>query len=235
MRNLTVLTTLSAALLQAAVALADAPVCGDVNNNGAVQASDALLVLRNAVGQPVTLTCDRCGSTCVGDPRYLLGEWFFESDFDGEFFEDNYDLFAVDEVNCEIVGQDLDDSGIVFAYAGADYDYILLDPNETWCDVFGFDYVGPDAVEGFDFVYPLDEDGLCDFDAEPDEGTMIGDRILAEITPAASAGTTALATNAKPTKSVTRRAAVRSMEERKPEFAALFERMRAGYAAHRRR
>src|SRR5690348_7136963 len=48
------------------------PVCGDVNDNGSVTSSDSLAVLRAAVGQPVDLICDACGSLCAGDPRYLL-------------------------------------------------------------------------------------------------------------------------------------------------------------------
>jgi hypothetical protein len=43
-------------LLPAAPALA-APACGDVNDNGKVTSSDALAVLRSAVGQPVDLVC----------------------------------------------------------------------------------------------------------------------------------------------------------------------------------
>ena len=36
-------------------------VCGDVTGEGEVSSSDALAVLRSAVGQPQTLTCD-CGT-----------------------------------------------------------------------------------------------------------------------------------------------------------------------------
>jgi len=164
-------------LLSSAPVAAQTAQCGDVNDSGGVTSTDALLVLKGAVGQPVDLICDQCGSTCPGDPRYLLGQWFFQSEIGEELYEDNYDLFAVDEVNCEMVGQDLDDLGIVFAYAGAEYDYVLLDPSETYCDLFLLDYVGPDEVEGFDVLLDLDEDLNCDFDSSFDEGTMIGDRI----------------------------------------------------------
>jgi len=37
--------------------LPESPVCGDVNDNGQVNAGDALLVLKKGVGQPVTLNC----------------------------------------------------------------------------------------------------------------------------------------------------------------------------------
>jgi hypothetical protein len=40
-------------------AAAALPVCGDVNDSGTVNTSDALLVLRKAVDQPITIDCDR--------------------------------------------------------------------------------------------------------------------------------------------------------------------------------
>jgi hypothetical protein len=153
------------------------PVCGDVNDSGEVTSSDSLAVLRAAVGQPVDLICDACGSLCAGDPRYLLGDWDFETEFDSVVYVNSYDLVAVDEVNCEIVGEDLDDRGIVYAYAGVDYDYVLLSPNETYCDLFVFDYVGPDEVEGTNLLLDLDEFGACDFDDVFDESPTVGERV----------------------------------------------------------
>lgn len=56
---------LPAAILAFVVLLADVasagapPVCGDVNDSGDVNTTDALLVLRDAVDQPVTLDCAR--------------------------------------------------------------------------------------------------------------------------------------------------------------------------------
>src|SRR5512140_2191348 len=44
-----------------------AQVCGDVNNSGTVTTSDALNVLRFAVGQPVALTCS--GDCATLEPR----------------------------------------------------------------------------------------------------------------------------------------------------------------------
>ncbi|MFN2375084.1 MAG: DUF1566 domain-containing protein [Candidatus Binatia bacterium] len=54
--------TIAVGAVTAALALTSAyadtaPICGDVNVNGQVQASDALLVLKKAVGQPVDLMC----------------------------------------------------------------------------------------------------------------------------------------------------------------------------------
>ena len=53
--------TVLAALLGLCAEANAAPVCGDVNNNSSVTSSDALLVLKSAVGQPVTLTCPPYG------------------------------------------------------------------------------------------------------------------------------------------------------------------------------
>lgn len=234
MRNTFITTALQTVLLSVVLTAGTAaaqPICGDVNETDSVTPTDALAVLRKAVGQPVNLVCDRCGSTCVGDPRYLLGEWVFESDFEGEIFEDNYSLFAVDEANCEIVGEDLDDGGIVYAYAGEDYDYVLLDANETYCDVFLFDYVGPDEVEGFDVPYDLDVDGFCDFDAPFDEGTMIGDRLASALTGSSIA---ASKTGALPSSAKLKTRTVSSSLDLKPEMAALLERVKSNYARHRR-
>jgi hypothetical protein len=53
---------------------AESAICGDVNNNGSLAASDALAVLKAAVGQPVTLICPAPASpaktgqtTCYND------------------------------------------------------------------------------------------------------------------------------------------------------------------------
>jgi hypothetical protein len=59
-RLLPALRSAAAAILVAAAASpapAAAPVCGDVNDSGTVTSSDALLVLKDAVGQPVVLQC----------------------------------------------------------------------------------------------------------------------------------------------------------------------------------
>lgn len=156
-------------------ALAQPAQCGDLNDSGSVSTADALLLLKGAVGQNVDLICDQCGSTCPGDPLYLLGQWFFESEFVDTIYEDNYALYAVDEV-CDVVGQDLDDLGFVYGYTGSEYDYVLIDHGGDYCDVFVFDYIGPNDVEGFDVLVDLDLDGFCDLDAPYDEGLMIGFR-----------------------------------------------------------
>src|SRR5690348_13081450 len=56
-------------------AFAVEPLCGDVNTSGTVSSSDALLVLKNAVGQPVELECPpfAVASTC-GNGLTELGE-----------------------------------------------------------------------------------------------------------------------------------------------------------------
>lgn len=43
-------------------AAAAPPICGDVNDSGAVNTTDALMVLRKAVGQNVTVPCSRYGN-----------------------------------------------------------------------------------------------------------------------------------------------------------------------------
>lgn len=57
MRKVVPLAALAAILLFAATALAEDPICGDVNDSGSVSSGDALLVLRKGVGQPVDLDC----------------------------------------------------------------------------------------------------------------------------------------------------------------------------------
>ncbi|MFN2426188.1 MAG: hypothetical protein ABR587_07045 [Candidatus Binatia bacterium] len=58
---------LTLALACAMPALASAQLCGDVNDNGSVTTSDALSVLRVAVGQDIELVCD--GECAALDPR----------------------------------------------------------------------------------------------------------------------------------------------------------------------
>ena len=234
MKNIMATAALAAFVFTAESASA-APVCGDVNDTGSVTAADALAVLKKAVGQPIGLTCDQCGSSCVGDPRYLLGEWIFESDFDGNIYEDSYDLFAVDELNCEIVGQDLDDYGIVYGYVGDTFDYVLLDENQTYCDLFVFDYVGPDEVVGYDLPYDLDADGYCDFDAPFVEGTMIGDRVGSLLATASSPRQAAVGSERRPSKAAARTTTLGSAAELAPELVPLIERVRSLYARHRPR
>jgi hypothetical protein len=156
---------------------APAAVCGDVSGDSKVTTFDALAVLRTAVGQDVNLTCGHAGDDCDGEIRYLLGRWRFETEFD-VLLEDNYDLFAVDEAACLIVGQDLDDSGIVFARAAPDagYDYALLDPSDTYCDFFFFDRIDVDHVEGIDVLLDADENG-CGDEISGVEHFMTGTRL----------------------------------------------------------
>lgn len=226
--------TTAATLLGAGRVCAQALVCGDVNESGDVTASDAQAVLKAAVGQNVDLVCDYCGSTCPGDPRYLLGQWYFQSLFDDTIYEDDYDLFAVDEVNCEIVGQDLNDLGIVFAYAGFDYDYVLLDPAETYCDLFLVDYVGPDEVEGYDVLLDVDVDGYCDFDAAYAEGPSIGDRI-GSAAASVSAARNPMMFGPQPSKAAVRWTGLRTAENIEPRLAAVLEQVRQQYDRHRRK
>jgi hypothetical protein len=208
------------------------PICGDVNDSGDVTTTDALSVLRAAVGQPVDLLCDACGSLCPGDPRYLLGDWVFESEFGETVYENNYELVAVDEVNCEIVGEDLDDRGIAYAYAGTEYDYVLLSPNETYCDLFVFDYVGPDDVEGINYVLDVVEFGGCNFDEVIDEGPMIGERVGDVAATSTDTSTAAPASKSEADESVTPAISVSTIVA--PKYAALVDRARARYEARKR-
>jgi hypothetical protein len=55
----TIPMTLATLLFAAGSALATGqkPICGDVNNSNSINTSDALLVLKKGVGQPITLAC----------------------------------------------------------------------------------------------------------------------------------------------------------------------------------
>jgi photosystem II stability/assembly factor-like uncharacterized protein len=57
MRKVIPSAALAALGLYSSVALAADPVCGDVNDTGTVSASDALLVLKKGVDQPIELDC----------------------------------------------------------------------------------------------------------------------------------------------------------------------------------
>ena len=123
--------------------------------------------------------CTLPGGDCTGNLRFLLGEWTFQSEFE-QVYVDDYDIFAVDEPNCALVGQDLNDLGIIFAAADSEgeFDYALLDPGETQCDFFLFDRTGPNEVDGYDILLDVDEDGYClDFTESSPMGVMIGDRV----------------------------------------------------------
>lgn len=73
--------TLVAILFASGAAMAESankPICGDVNDSSSVSITDALLVLRKSVGQPITLscsayqnsinTCSEALSTCLAAP-----------------------------------------------------------------------------------------------------------------------------------------------------------------------
>jgi len=51
------MSTAMVLLLHASTVQSAEPICGDVNSSGTLSSSDALLVLKGAVGQPVTLQC----------------------------------------------------------------------------------------------------------------------------------------------------------------------------------
>lgn len=63
-------TVLAAAMLLVlpGAAAAGPAVCGDVNASGTVTSSDALSVLKKAVGQPVMLACASCPALSVAEP-----------------------------------------------------------------------------------------------------------------------------------------------------------------------
>lgn len=229
MKNTFLLSALVATLLGARSASADARVCGDVNASDTVTSGDALLVLKSAVGQPVTLTCDQCGSTCEGDPRFLLGRWIFTSEFDSLLYEDNYDLSGVDEVLCQIVGEDLDDGSVIYATTDIEYDYALLDPGDEYCDLFLFDWITQDEVEGVDVLLDLDLDGYCDFGAVLDEGPMAGERVTAALVAEASSR------SATPAGSRKRVDAAATSRVPSPEIAAALQHIEAGYKTRRRK
>lgn len=57
MRHILSLTAFTLLSLTNVAGAATPPVCGDVNSNGSISSSDALLVLKKGVGQAVTLQC----------------------------------------------------------------------------------------------------------------------------------------------------------------------------------
>ena len=61
MHNFKATMAAAAAVLWMSSSALAASVCGDVNSNSTVTSTDALLVLRSAVGQPVTLNCPPYG------------------------------------------------------------------------------------------------------------------------------------------------------------------------------
>jgi hypothetical protein len=222
----TTLAVTAVVALLCSTALEARAICGDVNESETVTSSDALAVLREAVGQDANLTCDICGSDCPGDPLFLIGDWVFESDF-GDVFVDEYELFAVDDFNCEIIGQDFDDGSVVYAYAGEEYDYILLDPDDGTCDLFVFDVVNFNEVEGTDFLLDVDLDGACDLDAVLDEGPMIGERVTTAMAARVSAEGTSK-------RSASMAGTSKSIASERPGLEALLAHVKERYATHKR-
>lgn len=113
-------TAALAGLLIAATAFGDGPpVCGDVNASGGVNASDALLVLKAAVHQQVTLIC---GSGC-GDGVVTEGE---DCDVDVSLVE-----------TCESLGQG---GGLLRCGVGCTFD-------TTGCFAERFDTAGDTVID----------------------------------------------------------------------------------------
>jgi len=57
MKKILTVAAIAATVLAASVALAAAPLCGDVNDDASIKTTDALLVLKKAVAQPISLDC----------------------------------------------------------------------------------------------------------------------------------------------------------------------------------
>lgn len=102
MKTLFVKMLLGAILLEAGPAFA-APVCGDVTDDENVTTTDALAVLRKAVGQDVPLVCALCGDGMIAG-----GEECEQGDLDGETCETQG--FAGGTLACA-TGCQLDTSG----------------------------------------------------------------------------------------------------------------------------
>jgi hypothetical protein len=74
MRTAITILALTATFLTHALAYAADPVCGDVNDSSTITATDALLVLKKSVQQPITLECsayDEALETCSAQSRTL--------------------------------------------------------------------------------------------------------------------------------------------------------------------
>lgn len=122
MKNVLFTAFLSALLVPAVAARAEAPVCGDVNDNGSINTTDALLVLKKGVGQPIDLVCtaydeqyEACQGEldqCMGAPR--CGNGLVE---DGE----DCDLGDPGKDDCESLGFE---AGVLSCLPGCTYDTI---------------------------------------------------------------------------------------------------------------
>jgi hypothetical protein len=122
-------------------------VCGDVNGDGNKTTSDALAVLRSAVGQPVNLQCES-GPTQVryyNDFSCNSGSSVSTLDFNGyEFSADTsevsdfqtVDVHLVTDMHVELCGADYDFSGQQHLLPGRRYEAFMVfaDP-EIYTDV----------------------------------------------------------------------------------------------------
>lgn len=73
--------------------------CGDVNADGEVQTTDALAVLRKAVGLPVSMTCEMTEVPTTSSTVPITGDCF--SDSDCEFEEGRTHCCANECAECE--------------------------------------------------------------------------------------------------------------------------------------
>jgi hypothetical protein len=118
--------------------------CGDLDKNGSVATSDALRLLRSAVGQPVTLTCECDGegsatcdedlAACAADleeceARPVCGDGIVE---EGEDCDNGVPI----EATCETLGFEGGDVGC---------DYCVFDT--TACYETRFDGSGPTVID----------------------------------------------------------------------------------------
>jgi hypothetical protein len=97
MRKTLLVSALAVLVLSAGAASAADPVCGDVNDSSSVSSTDALLVLRKSVDQPVTLDCSA--------------------------YDDQFEVCEASLAECEASGSGLPVTGQTTAYgAGSDGD-----------------------------------------------------------------------------------------------------------------
>lgn len=87
---------LAAMVLSAVSAMAAAPVCGDVNDDGSVKTTDALLVLKKAVAQPVDLDCSAYDDQFSACETSLTGANADLTTCNGNLSSTNADLSSTD-------------------------------------------------------------------------------------------------------------------------------------------
>lgn len=160
MRNSIAIVILSAILLTAAVADAG-EICGDVNDNGQVSASDALQVLRKSVDQPVELDCGPTGPLAkTGDTiEYGKSTDGAIQAGTGESFRDNLDGTITDN-RTGLMWEKKDNSGGIHDQV-ARYLWCADEDEDEFCDNENDEMDGSVATV---FLATLNADSFAGYD-----------------------------------------------------------------------